>query len=198
MEPSEGDHEREHLLQAKMQVTLEAVRAAATSARAQIPPAGGLLAVLFGWDHLHRGVRVAVLPLAEGDSTAGPAAQLLQRTSPAALRVHVVRAADGSGGGGSDGGGGAPAALHLSFFSTAHETSDGKVEGASTVPACLQSYLEQAEATNWHGQGAPPIVLLDGDVGRAEAGEGTLLDALAVCAEFSCPALVVWGGVQPM
>jgi hypothetical protein len=136
---------------------------------------------------------LAVLPLADGDPATGPAAQLMQRTSPAAISLHVVRAGDGSGGG--DGGGGsAPASPGAApLFATAHTFSEGKVERASTVPACLQSYLEHAEAANWHGQGAPPLVLLDGCVGRAESGEGTLLDALSVCAEFSCPALVVWG-----
>jgi hypothetical protein len=182
---------------------LEAVHAAAASARANTPPATGLLAVIFGWDLLRPAdtrqgarARVAVLPLAHGDGATGPAAQLLQRTSPAALSVHIVRAGDGSGDSAS-GGGGEPAAPGPSPFASAHAFSEGRVERASTVPACLQSYLDSAAATNWHGQGEPPLVLLDGAVGRADSGEGTLLDALTVCAEYSVPALVVWGELPP-
>ncbi len=190
-----------------MRVTLEAVRAVATCARASAPPAAGLLAVLFGSDHLRHGVRVAVLPLAEESTVTGPVAQLLQRTSPSALSVHVVRAGGGGGGGGGGDAKAAPPPFSSAHavsdgrverastvpFSSAHAVSDGRVERASTVPACLQAYLESAEAASWHGQGAPPLVLLDGSGAREALGESLLLDALTVCAEFNAPALVVWG-----
>jgi len=63
------------------------------------------------------------------------------------------------------------------------------------MPGVLQDYLAGAQRQNWHGEGHPPLVLLDGAVGRASEGGDELMSALGVCSEYKVPALVVWGAL---